>query len=151
MTTVSMLPHSGAAEPFPSANRTHYLFYDLCRDRLKSYFKPISRCVTMVKLPRMTYATAVVLLALDRGYRYGFYIIDATGLGSGTVYPLLRRLEETRLIKSKWEHVAIARSSNRPPRKYYELTPAADSVVELARDRFPALEVGPLAEQASAR
>ena len=101
----------------------------------------------MVKLPRMTYATAVVLLALDRGYRYGFDIIDATGLGSGTVYPLLRRLEETRLIKSKWEHVAIARS----PRKYYELTPAADSVVELARDRFPALEVGPLAEQASAR
>ena len=73
---------------------------------------------------RMTYATALVLQALDRGHRYGFDIIDATNLRSGTVYPLLRRLEDSGLIRSKWEHVSIARSSNRPPRKYYELTKA---------------------------
>ena len=31
---------------------------------------------------RMTYATAMVLQALDRGCRHGFDIIDATGLRS---------------------------------------------------------------------
>ena len=45
----------------------------------------------MAKPLRMTYATAMVLYALDRGSRHGFDIIDATGLRSGTVYPLLRR------------------------------------------------------------
>jgi PadR family transcriptional regulator PadR len=86
---------------------------------------------------RMTYATALVLQALDRGHRYGFDIIDVTRLRSGTVYPLLRRLEETGLVRSKWERVTIARSDNRPPRKYYELTHAADELVALAEERFP--------------
>jgi len=70
---------------------------------------------------------------------------------SGGAEPLLRRLEEARLIKSKWEHVAIARSSSRPPRKYYELTSCAVSVVEQARNRFPSVVLAPLTERASAR
>jgi hypothetical protein len=36
-------------------------------------------------------ATALVLDALDRGFQHGFDILDATGLPSGTVYPILRR------------------------------------------------------------
>jgi DNA-binding PadR family transcriptional regulator len=43
---------------------------------------------------RLTYPTAIVLLAVTRGFRHGFDIIDASGLKSGTVYPILRRLEE---------------------------------------------------------
>ncbi len=88
---------------------------------------------------RMTYPTALVLQALDRGHRYGFDIIDVTRLRSGTVYPLLRRLEEAGLVRSKWERVAIARSDNRPPRKYYELTDAGEELVALAEQRFPGL------------
>lgn len=99
---------------------------------------------------RMTYATALVLQALDRGHRYGFDIIDATNLRSGTVYPLLRRLEDSGLIRSKWEHVSIARSSNRPPRKYYELTKAAEHSVALAKDRFPSLSALPSVDRISA-
>jgi DNA-binding PadR family transcriptional regulator len=100
----------------------------------------------MTKLPvRMTYATALVLEALDRGHAYGFDIIDATGLRSGTVYPLLRRLEEARLVRSKWERVTEARRENRPPRKYYELQPAAAPVLEEARARFPAMAAMELA------
>ena len=91
----------------------------------------------MGNVVRMTYATALVLQALDRGHRYGFDIIDATNLRSGTVYPLLRRLEDLGLIRSKWERISIARSSNRPPRKYYELTKTADEYVTLAYERFP--------------
>ena len=93
----------------------------------------------MDKPIRMTFATGAVLDALDRGSRYGFDIIDVTGVRSGTVYPLLRRLEEARLLKAKWEPVAVARSSNRPPRRYYELTAAAGPLLEDARARFPAL------------
>ncbi len=52
---------------------------------------------------RMTYATAMVLQALDRGCRHGFDIIDATGLRSGTVYPLLRRFEDAGFVRSEWE------------------------------------------------
>ncbi len=99
---------------------------------------------------RMTYATALVLQALDSGHRHGFDIIDATNLRSGTVYPLLRRLQEAGLITSKWERISIARSSNRPPRKYYELNKAADELVALAKKRFPSLSAVPTTTQASA-
>ncbi|MGD8328369.1 MAG: PadR family transcriptional regulator [Acidobacteriota bacterium] len=94
---------------------------------------------------RMTYATALVLEALDQGHVYGFDIIDATRLRSGTVYPLLRRLEDAGLVRSKWEKVAEARRENRPPRKYYELRPAATAVMQKARARYPAVAAMELA------
>ena len=47
----------------------------------------------MGRLFSLTYATASVLLAVRSGQRYGFEIMDATGLPDGTVYPILRRLE----------------------------------------------------------
>jgi PadR family transcriptional regulator PadR len=94
---------------------------------------------------RMTYATALVLEALDQGHAYGFDIIDATQLRSGTVYPLLRRLEEFALVTAKWEKAAAAHKENRPLRKYYELKPAAAPVLEEARSRFPAVAAMELA------
>jgi DNA-binding PadR family transcriptional regulator len=100
-----------------------------------------------MKLPiRMTYATALVLEAIDQGHVYGFDIIDATRLRSGTVYPLLRRLEECGLVRSKWERIGEARRANRPARKYYELRSAAASVLDVARERFPAIAVMELAK-----
>jgi DNA-binding PadR family transcriptional regulator len=91
----------------------------------------------------MTYATALVLQALDVGHKYGFDIIDATKLRSGTVYPVLRRLEESGIVRSKWEHVSVARSSSRPPRRYYELTKSAGEFVASAKARFPSLKAVP--------
>lgn len=87
---------------------------------------------------RMTYATAMVLQALDRGCRHGFDVIDATRLRSGTVYPLLRRLKDAGLVRSEWEDVEIARAENRPARKYYQLTEAAGPMLREADERFPA-------------
>lgn len=95
---------------------------------------------------RMTYAAAMVLHALDRGYRHGFDIIDATKVRSGTVYPLLRRFERAGIVRSEWEDVEVARAENRPPRKYYELSDAAEPVLRVARHRFPALQLVPAAE-----
>ena len=88
----------------------------------------------------LTYATAVVLQALSRGTRYGFDIMDATGLPSGTVYPILRRLERRRLVASRWEKEADAFREQRPPRRYYELTAAGTGALAEALRRFRGLE-----------
>jgi DNA-binding PadR family transcriptional regulator len=85
----------------------------------------------------MTYATARVLQALDEGLRHGFDIADATGLRGGTVYPILRRLEDERLVAASWEPPQIGRQEGRPSRRYYRLLPAARPEVEEARERFP--------------
>jgi DNA-binding PadR family transcriptional regulator len=84
-------------------------------------------------------ATALVLDALDRGARHGFDILDATGLPSGTVYPILRRLEQDGLARSRWESAKIAQQEQRPPRRYYTLTAGGQGLVQNARERFPFL------------
>ena len=71
---------------------------------------------------RLTYPTALVLQALLDGHHHGFDIMDATGLPSGTVYPILRRLDAEGCVRSKWEKDGAARKEQRPPRRYYELT-----------------------------
>jgi len=70
----------------------------------------------------LTYSSAVILRAVANGYLYGFDIIDITGVPGGTVYPALRRLEDSGHLTSKWEKQSIAQADQRPPRKYYELT-----------------------------
>lgn len=87
----------------------------------------------------MTYATARVLVALDDGAQYGFDIAEIAGLRGGTVYPILRRLEEEGLAESSWEPPEIGRREGRPPRKYYRLRAAARPLVGEARERFPFL------------
>ena len=71
---------------------------------------------------RTTYSTALVLEALSHGYHYGFDIMDATNLPSGTVYPILRRLERESMVTSQWEDSEVAQNEPRPQRRYYELT-----------------------------
>lgn len=61
----------------------------------------------------LTYSTAVIFLAVDNGYLYGFDIIDITGVPGGTVYPALRRLEEAGYLTSKWEKPSIAQAEPR--------------------------------------
>jgi DNA-binding PadR family transcriptional regulator len=86
---------------------------------------------------RMTYPTALVILALDCNYRYGFDIADATGLRGGTVYPILRRLEALKIVAGDWEDVEVSREQRRPPRRYYRLLDSARPIVAEARERYP--------------
>ncbi len=88
----------------------------------------------------LSFSAAVILQALENGYQYGFDIMDVTGLPSGTVYPALRRMEETGYVKSKWEKHAIAQEESRPPRKYYELTREGREALVEARSRYRLLE-----------
>jgi DNA-binding PadR family transcriptional regulator len=82
----------------------------------------------------------MVLMAVYRNYCYGFDISDATGLPSGTVYPVLRRLEEAGLLRSRWEPAGTARAEQRPPRRYYTVTGSGGQAVRDAMDRYPSLE-----------
>ena len=75
--------------------------------------------------------------------------MGATGLGGGTVYKVLRRLEEMGLIEGAWEDAEVAERERRPRRRYYQLT--ADGRVQLAaaasRSRASASSLRPAAER----
>jgi len=88
----------------------------------------------------ISHAAAVILQAVAHGYRYGFDIMDVTGLPSGTIYPALRRLEEMALVESRWEKERIAQREQRPPRKYYEVTAAGEQALAEAIRRYRLLE-----------
>lgn len=62
---------------------------------------------------------------------HGYELMKKTKLASGTLYPMLARLEEHSLVSSDWEVVPSV--PGRPPRKYYQLTAAG---VRVARERL---------------
>ena len=87
----------------------------------------------------LTYQTALVLEAIAAGRHHGFDIMDATDLASGTVYPILRRLDDEGLVRSRWERDAVARREQRPPRRCYELTTSGEASLTEARARYRTL------------
>jgi len=88
---------------------------------------------------KLSHTAAMILRAINEGYIYGFSVMEMTGLPSGTVYPAMRRLERDELIRSSWEKQSIADAEQRPPRKYYRLTPAGKSTLEASLKRYPLL------------
>jgi PadR family transcriptional regulator, regulatory protein PadR len=86
---------------------------------------------------RLTTAVAKVLAALLEDptvERYGLDLMRATGQPSGTLYPILMRLQRAGWVVAEWEDVDPA--AGRPARRYYRLTP--DAVVR-ARTELAAL------------
>ncbi len=73
---------------------------------------------------RVTIAVVKVLSALleepDR-FRYGLDLMSATGLPSGTLYPLLHRMQGAGLVRAEWERLDPV-AAGRPARRYYRLT-----------------------------
>jgi PadR family transcriptional regulator PadR len=73
---------------------------------------------------RITLPTQLVLRAMlddPDAEQYGLQIQDAAGLPSGTVHPILARLEAAGWATSRWEDVD-PRVEGRPARRYYRLT-----------------------------
>ncbi len=62
------------------------------------------------------------LLADTTIERYGLDLIQDTGLASGTLYPILVRLERAGWVSSHWEDSDPA-IEGRPTRRYYRMTP----------------------------
>jgi PadR family transcriptional regulator, regulatory protein PadR len=74
-----------------------------------------------------------VLLSDPNGDHYGLELARASGLPSGTVYPILVRLEQAGWLTSAWEDIDEA-AEGRRRRRYYRLTaeglPAARGLLQ---------------------
>jgi len=75
------------------------------------------------KHSEQTRAVLVELATQPSRDRYGYELAQATGLASGTLYPILMRLEGRGLLEARWE------LSDRRPRHVYRLTQAGLEVV----------------------
>ena len=101
----------------------------------------------MAQAPRMTIATQLVLRALladPTAELYGSQIGDAAGLMSGTVHPILARLESAGWLESRWEEVD-PQVAGRPARRYYCLTGAGVQAARAELARVPRPQPGRLA------
>jgi DNA-binding PadR family transcriptional regulator len=57
-------------------------------------------------------------LEVHTDWKYGYDISRNTGLKSGTLYPILMRLAERKLLETSWETA----DPGKPPRHLYRLT-----------------------------
>jgi len=86
----------------------------------------------------MTLQTQLVLRVLleepDR-QRYGLDLSHALGLPSGTIYPILARLETVGWVESAWEDEAVHQRWGRPRRRMYRITQDGALRAQLALER----------------
>ena len=84
------------------------------------------------------------LLADPAAERYGLQLCEETGLPSGTIYPIVARLEQLGWIESSWEDPRRHVAEGRPRRRYYRLTGegARQAPHALARVRRPGRRSG---------
>jgi PadR family transcriptional regulator PadR len=71
---------------------------------------------------RLSPQTLLVIDAfLDQAeeWKYGYDLSRVTGLKSGTLYPILMRMAERRLLETQWE----TGEPGKPPRHMYRFTP----------------------------
>jgi DNA-binding PadR family transcriptional regulator len=91
----------------------------------------------MAKTPRMTLQTQLVLRTLLESpakARYGLELSEAAGLPTGTVHPILARLESAGWLESFWEdHSEIEKTDPpRPRRRYYRFTSSGAESARIA-------------------
>jgi PadR family transcriptional regulator PadR len=72
-----------------------------------------------LRLSRQTLQLLDAFLQSPTHWKYGYDISRSTGLKSGTLYPLLIRLAERKLLETSWEMAEVGK----PPRHMYRLTP----------------------------
>jgi PadR family transcriptional regulator, regulatory protein PadR len=85
-----------------------------------------------MKTPRLSPETLLVLemfLQRPADWLYGYDLSRVTGLKSGTLYPILMRLEKYSLLEARW----VTTENGVPPRHTYRLTPSG---LELAKTKL---------------
>lgn len=97
----------------------------------------------MLSEPRMTLQmlkVLEVLLADAPAEVHGYEIGVRTGLKSGTLYPILARLESWGLAQSSWEQASPA-ELHRPRRRVYRLTHSGVGLATTSLEQAPGREV----------
>jgi PadR family transcriptional regulator, regulatory protein PadR len=94
--------------------------------------------------PRMTVPTQLVLRAFLEAFAedpqrelYGLEVCGLAGLQTGTIHPILARLERFGWLHSSWEQIDPKREG-RPRRRYYRLDPNSIATVRAALARAQA-------------
>ena len=85
---------------------------------------------------------ALLLAILESGPSYGYAIVRelnqrAEGilkLGEGTIYPVLHRMEDKKMVAAKWRLAENGRQ-----RKYYRLTPKGHRGLAASREQWQRL------------
>jgi PadR family transcriptional regulator PadR len=94
-------------------------------------------------MPRIPHTSPQTLLLFStlldepQRWRYGYDLSRETSLASGTLYPILMRLTEQKLLETAWEP---SDEPGRPPRHLYRLTAEGAA---LAGQRLAARAVRP--------
>lgn len=92
-----------------------------------------------LRLSPQTLQVLDAFLARPTEWKYGYDLSRSTGLKSGTLYPILMRLADRKLLETSWEQA----EPGRPPRHLYRLVPDG---LRLARE----LRIAPSGRQSSA-
>jgi len=71
-----------------------------------------------LRLSPQTLLVLDALLAQPREWQYGYDISRSTGLKSGTLYPILMRMADRKLLETRWETA----EPGKPPRHMYRFT-----------------------------
>ena len=71
-----------------------------------------------LQLSPQTLQVLDAFLEEPKDWKYGYDISRNTGLRSGTLYPILIRLAERKLLEASWETAEVGK----PPRHMYRLT-----------------------------
>lgn len=71
-----------------------------------------------LRLSRQTLQVLGEFLDARTAWKYGYDISRNTGLKSGTLYPILMRLADRKLLETSWEES----EPGKPPRHLYRLT-----------------------------
>ena len=79
-----------------------------------------------LRLTQPTLKVLRFLLERPRDGRSGAEMSKATKVGSGTLYPMLARLEAAGWLSSEWE-VVNPSEAGRPRRRFYKLTGAGQN------------------------
>jgi PadR family transcriptional regulator len=87
-----------------------------------------------LRLSRQTLELLEALLLQPSQWHHGYALSQYTGLASGTLYPILMRLEKSGWLETRWEETPVA---GRPPRHFYRLT---GNGREWARDELRAAQ-----------
>ena len=80
-----------------------------------------------------------VLALLSKGDNYAYDIAsrmaEAVGMGEGTIYPLMRRMQNDGLVTTY-----LQESGSDPPRKYYKLTKSGAQALKSQMSDWQAFE-----------
>jgi len=92
-----------------------------------------------LKLSPQTLRILEAFLDHPAEWKYGYDLSRSTGLKSGTLYPLLMRLADRKLLETAWE----TSDPGKPPRHMYRFTPEGMQFAREKRQLRATSPVGP--------